>query len=258
MRARNIKPGFFTNADLVELPVETRLLFIGLWLMADRAGRLQDRPRQIKMELFPADSYDVDDMLDQLGKAEFIIRYEVDKSKYIQVVNFEKHQHPHIREKPSVIPPFTCKPGASPVQDQCETGANTSVARLIPDSGFLDSLIPDCGFLIPDSPPTPKGEEPLLPGIDLTAWNDFNEYRKSTTPLRKNWSPLAKRKAQELLAKHSPAEQQAMVDTSIRSGWSGLFPDKKQASKKPTADNFESKIYTSTPDEDIPWMKQKK
>ena len=29
-RARNIKPGFFTNDLLAELPFETRLLFIGL------------------------------------------------------------------------------------------------------------------------------------------------------------------------------------------------------------------------------------
>ena len=44
-RARNIKPGFFRNADLVEMPIEARLLFIGLWTLADRSGRLEDRPR---------------------------------------------------------------------------------------------------------------------------------------------------------------------------------------------------------------------
>ena len=30
-RARNIKPSFFLNEDIVELPCEARLLFIGLW-----------------------------------------------------------------------------------------------------------------------------------------------------------------------------------------------------------------------------------
>jgi len=49
-RSRNIKPGFFRNADLVELPVETRLLFIGLWGLADREGRMSDRPKQIKIK----------------------------------------------------------------------------------------------------------------------------------------------------------------------------------------------------------------
>ena len=51
-RARNIKPGFFKNEFLADLPFETRLLFIGLWTLADREGRLEDRPRKIKMELF--------------------------------------------------------------------------------------------------------------------------------------------------------------------------------------------------------------
>ena len=53
-RARNIKPAFFKNETLVELPVETRLLFIGLWTLADREGRLEDRPKRIKMEIYPA------------------------------------------------------------------------------------------------------------------------------------------------------------------------------------------------------------
>ena len=42
-RARNIKPGFFKNELLVGLPYEYRLLFIGLWTIADRDGRFEDR-----------------------------------------------------------------------------------------------------------------------------------------------------------------------------------------------------------------------
>ena len=56
-RARNIKPGFFLNEELVELPFSTRLLFIGLWTLADRDGRMEDKPKRIKMSLFPALGY---------------------------------------------------------------------------------------------------------------------------------------------------------------------------------------------------------
>jgi hypothetical protein len=129
-RARNIKPGFFHNADLVELPVETRLLFIGLWTLADREGRLVDRPKQIKMEIYPADGFDVDAMLQALHEAGFIIRYKVNGNRYIEVVNFLKHQNPHHAEKASLVP-ATDKPEASPRQNV-----------LIPDSGFL---IPESG-----------------------------------------------------------------------------------------------------------------
>jgi hypothetical protein len=65
-RARNIKPSFFTNEELVELPFSTRLLFIGLWTLADREGRLEDRPKRIKMAIFPADNIDVDAALGEL------------------------------------------------------------------------------------------------------------------------------------------------------------------------------------------------
>jgi len=80
-RARNIKPGFFKNEDLIELPFEARLLFIGLWTLADREGRLEDRPKRIKIELFPEDDCNVDDLLRQLADKKLIIRYEVDGEK---------------------------------------------------------------------------------------------------------------------------------------------------------------------------------
>jgi len=105
MRARNIKPGFFKNEDLAELSMETRMLFIGLWLLADREGRLEDRPKRIKAELFAFENIDVDSMLNDLQSSSFLIRYVADGKKFIQVENFVKHQDPHYKEKKSEIPP---------------------------------------------------------------------------------------------------------------------------------------------------------
>lgn len=139
-RARNIKPGFYRDAALVELPVETRLLFPGLWMLADRSGRLEDKPKQIKMEIYPADCFDVDVLLNQLQDAGLIVRYVANGIKYIQVVNFDKHQNPHRDEKNSTIPaPF--EHGASTVQAPCKDGGNRADS-LIPDSLTPDSLIP--------------------------------------------------------------------------------------------------------------------
>jgi hypothetical protein len=109
-RARNIKPAFFKNEDLAELPAEVRLLFIGLWTLADREGRLEDRPKRIKIELFVYDSFDVDSMLSELQSKGFLTRYEVDGCRYIYIKNFVKHQDPHYRERASEIPP---PPGVS-------------------------------------------------------------------------------------------------------------------------------------------------
>lgn len=87
-RSRNIKPGFFSNEHLAELDFATRLLFIGMWTEADREGRLEDRPRRLKMALFPADNVDIEFMLNGLESYGFIRRYNDDDGQKIEVLNF--------------------------------------------------------------------------------------------------------------------------------------------------------------------------
>lgn len=103
-RARLLKPGFFSNDKLAELPAHGRLLFAGLWTLADREGRLHDRPKWIKGVLFPYENPPVERLLTMLADAGFILRYEVDSERYIQVTGFQKHQHVHVNEQPSTIP----------------------------------------------------------------------------------------------------------------------------------------------------------
>ncbi len=78
--------------------------FIGLWLLADREGRLEDRPKRIKAELFPYRAMDVARLSHDLYTAGFVLKYSSNGLNYIQVTNFLKHQHPHPREADSVIP----------------------------------------------------------------------------------------------------------------------------------------------------------
>jgi hypothetical protein len=107
-------PGFFQNEILIELHPLTRLLFAGLWTIADREGRLEDRPKRIKMALLPADDHDVDSALTDLHHAGFITRYAMNDGNYIQINKFLKYQKPHVREAASEIPaPGMTKVGAS-------------------------------------------------------------------------------------------------------------------------------------------------
>lgn len=152
-RARNIKPGFFTNEELVELPFSTRLLFIGLWTLADREGRLEDKPKRIKMHLFPADEIDVEEALCSLQSSGFLTRYEVDGARYIQVLAFRKHQNPHRDEKPSSIPPEGSN-GANTVQARCEHSANPA------DSPIPDSPIPETSTSYSAATQPELGEDP--------------------------------------------------------------------------------------------------
>jgi hypothetical protein len=103
-RSRNLKPGFFTNDVLAEVNPLGRLLFQGLWCHADREGRVLDRPKKLKVEILPYDDCDVDLLLNALAARGFILRYEVSGNRYIQIINFAKHQNPHIKESASTIP----------------------------------------------------------------------------------------------------------------------------------------------------------
>lgn len=144
-RARNIKPSIMDNEELADLQMSSRLLFIYLWMLADREGRLEDRPRRIAAQAFPYDrEEDVEGLLEGLERAGFLHRYEAKNVSVIQIVNFTKHQAPHVREKASELPePEKAVPRQCKGSDKASPRSPDS---LIPDSSFLipDSLIPDC------------------------------------------------------------------------------------------------------------------
>ncbi|MBD8194387.1 hypothetical protein IFR35_23610 [Pseudomonas fluorescens] len=162
-RARNIKPGLFSNELLVELPAFDRLAFIGLWCLADREGRLEDRVKRIKIELFPCDDYDVEEGLARLAAAGFISRYQVAGFSVIEIVNFQKHQSPHGSEKDSTLPDIN---GYLTVYERKKNVVVAGSQRkvLVGEQSFNvkeplepvnppfdNALIPDCGILISDS-----------------------------------------------------------------------------------------------------------
>jgi hypothetical protein len=103
-RARLLKPGFFSNEDLAEIGPLGQLLFAGLWTVADKAGRLDDRPKRIKAAVFPYYDADVASLLDGLDEKGFIHRYQIEDAHFIQIVKWD-HQHPHRNEPDSIIPP---------------------------------------------------------------------------------------------------------------------------------------------------------
>lgn len=121
-RIRTIKPEFFKNEELAELPCTARLFFIGLWTQADREGKLLDRPKRLKAELFPYDNINIEDLLSRLQSAGFIERYEVGEMKLIQISKFLKHQCPNVRELKSDLPD---KISASTIPVQCQHDTGT-------------------------------------------------------------------------------------------------------------------------------------
>lgn len=145
-RIRTVKPSFFTSDDVCRCQPLARLLFIGLWCEADKAGRLIDKPGQIRMRVLPGDVADVDVLLWELTDAGLIRRYVSDDgTPILQVMGFERHQRPHPKEPKSVLAvdgnertrPAMSSPGCIPsspvgmdkeygVSDDLESGVRSS------------------------------------------------------------------------------------------------------------------------------------
>ena len=239
-RARNLKPGFFKNEELAELPFEFRILFQGLWCLADREGRLEDRPKRIKAEVFPYDNVDVAVGLAELERAGFIARYAADNLPVIQVLAFGKHQNPH------------CKEAASTLPAQCKHGASTEISGTSP----ADSLNPITDSPFSDSKKGKGGKPPMvLPDwLPPDVWQDWHNYRNAQKGWTQKARELSLRTLTELHAQgHHP---RAVVELAIERGWRGLFAPHNRAPPPPAkpsaAADFRGKTYDATPLDQLP------
>jgi hypothetical protein len=179
VRARNIKPATFTNELLAfAAPIHT-VIFAGLWCIADRRGVLLDSPHGIHILINPGRSHaSTRNALSWLAANGFIVRYEVENTKLIKILKFDKHQNPHRDERASELPDY----GASTMPAPCQHHASTILTpgkaeppRLIPSS-----LIPDSGSLIPDPPHMEHRAAPgkrgggVGRGMERRSWNGRN------------------------------------------------------------------------------------
>lgn len=187
-RARNIKPSFFKNEILGQEDPLISILFISLWSIADREGRLEDRPLRIKAETFPYREIAAplfNGYLTVLARHGFIERYKVGELSIIQIVNFRKHQAPHNTEKPSELPE---RPIDSPITVKAPLDNDDLTQAKRPDSLFIDSLIPSS--LIPDSPnmiPSGDGAEKSAPAPKTEIAKSAKPETDLQTSCRETW-----------------------------------------------------------------------
>lgn len=200
-RSRNIKPGFFTNDELAECSPYARLLFAGLWIIADKEGRLDDRPKKVKAMVLPFDDVDCNDLLQQLHSHKFINRYQVNGDSYIQINNWKKHQNPHCKEAASDIPE-PVENNDSTGQEQCkddkeEDKKDTESAQVIENNEAPEknctsmvqeqvennlnpadsfNLIPDSLILIPDSVVNTQAADATCEGAEADVHEISSRY----------------------------------------------------------------------------------
>jgi hypothetical protein len=106
-RIRSIKPSFWTDEKLGNLPRDVRLLYIGIIsALCDDEGRARANPKLIRASVFPYDEFtvpEVEAMLVLLARAERVQLYEDHGQHYLAVDNFKRHQKID-KPQPSTLP----------------------------------------------------------------------------------------------------------------------------------------------------------
>ncbi|TCB16097.1 hypothetical protein [Acinetobacter sp. ANC 5045] len=193
-RARNIKPSFFTNDELSELEPLARILFIGMWTIADFKGCFEYKPKRLKVQILPYDDCNIEQLVSSLDKSGFISIYSVQGQRYIKVINFGKHQNPHKNEREggSSIPDISMSDEKKPENSDHLQNIEINHDQNGTDRADSLNLIPDSLNLIPEGsssdvvenvpPPQPKfvfKTELKKAGVTEEAAAEFMQVRKA-------------------------------------------------------------------------------
>lgn len=95
-RIRTIKPDFWTDEKIGKMKRDERLLFIGLWNLADDQGVLKSNAAYIKGQLFSYDeelrTVTVNAWLEALEKALMLVPFILNGESYYIIRTFKDHQ----------------------------------------------------------------------------------------------------------------------------------------------------------------------
>jgi len=161
-RARLISPEFWTSEAVVDCPPMTRLLLLGLSTFADDFGVLPLRPRTLRMQIFPGDALDDNQMramIEELAARGLVRRYTAEGVEYLSIVDWAVHQRGGKRTRRRY-------PG--PGGERAGTGEESMVSP--PTPGHREPVQdPPCASAAPpaDDPPVTASDEAAE-----AAWRD--------------------------------------------------------------------------------------
>lgn len=94
-RIRSLKPEIFRDEKVQRLPIQARLLYIGLITHADDYGRLDGEPVAVRSLVFPHDDLPTKTVvkwLEAVAEKGLIYRYQADGFSWIEIRGWSKHQ----------------------------------------------------------------------------------------------------------------------------------------------------------------------
>lgn len=231
-RIRFLKPGFFLNPDLAKLPPLYRIVFQGLWCEADFKGCLEYRPERLKICIIPYDSEPIENAIHALCKAGFVRLYTGSapgsNRVFLKVLNFEKHQHPHKKERDSgsEIPDMPTdyidsgfEPGLDPEIpgfDPTQHGASRAVTDAVTDAVACAVATPSDGntaSCISENKKNTASEESTS-ATEAQVKHLHMQIEKSSAPGLKPLGPSLGKVLQRLEARRASETPTSGADTS--------------------------------------------
>lgn len=106
-RIRSIKPEFWTSEQVADCSPTARLLFVGMWNFCDDQGVHPASPKRLKMEVFPADAFTLEQIegwIDELREAGLIVEYTAEGQDFWAVTGWH-HQKIEKRTNKYPAPP---------------------------------------------------------------------------------------------------------------------------------------------------------
>lgn len=209
-RIRQLKPDFLLDEEFWALKcahpdLHLHEAFEGLWMHADREGRFEWRPQNLKAKILPYWEGDFSRVLEVLADAGCVVSYVVDGRRYGLVRGFAKHQRPNNREPASIIPPppddlqssvsvhvharadesprASLPPLPTP-NTQHPTPTRSSGVRPVP--GLVVVAAPSRVLTMPGPEPPPEYlDEALMAGVDrVQATSTWRHYHGAGLPER--------------------------------------------------------------------------
>jgi hypothetical protein len=140
MRIRQITPAFWTDAVIAGLPVETRLVYIGLWQVADDAGWFRESIPEIALSLLGYEPRArrermIRSALESLAAAGRVVRHDCGHS---HIPTMERYQRVGGKRSYWVRSEHATRCGAGPVREDLDRSGTSREVTKSPHSNVTE------------------------------------------------------------------------------------------------------------------------
>jgi len=224
-----IIPAFFTDERVVECSTTARLLFVGMWCFCDDGGCHPASVRTLKMEVFPGDSFSVEEisaMVAELVRVELIETYHVDGKDFWHVTGWhnQKIEHPQYKY------PRSKEYGERSTMrrrglDECSTSARQQKKRI--KRNELNEFNSKETNTVADATEAEDQDtaETIPPVLDTeafrTAWSEWLAHKG------RGYKLAGRRIQLNRLSELGVERAVSAIRFSIAQGWKGIFEESK-------------------------------